>query len=215
MRKKEEQIATPTVTWSSDNEAVATVDSDGKVTAMGEGTANITATADGGKTATCAVTVKELAYALEDGSEPIWVKNSSTPLALHIKRSANDTLTLDKFEKVLVDEVEVDNSNYKAKSGSLLLTFTTDYLGTLSVGSHTARVVFSDDEVSVVFTVKAPPVGSASPDSDYVLQSSSGTLVYDSPDIGDGDGMMIANALLLALLAAGAAYAVRKSRKDG
>lgn len=48
-----------TVTWSSDNEAVATVDADGKVTAVALGTANITATANDGSgmTATCAVTV--------------------------------------------------------------------------------------------------------------------------------------------------------------
>lgn len=43
------------VTWKSDNEAVATVE-DGTVTAIAEGTANITATA-GEKTATCVVTV--------------------------------------------------------------------------------------------------------------------------------------------------------------
>ena len=47
------------VTWSSDDEAVATVDADGKVIAVGAGTATITVTAaDGNKTATCAVTVK-------------------------------------------------------------------------------------------------------------------------------------------------------------
>ena len=48
-----------TYTWSSDKESVATVDSDGKVTAVATGTANITATANDGSgvTATCAVTV--------------------------------------------------------------------------------------------------------------------------------------------------------------
>lgn len=48
------------VTWSSSNTAVATVNSSGKVTAVAAGTATITATAnDGsGKKATCAVTVK-------------------------------------------------------------------------------------------------------------------------------------------------------------
>lgn len=47
------------VTWSSSNTSVATVDSTGKVTANGAGTATITVkTADGAKTATCAVTVK-------------------------------------------------------------------------------------------------------------------------------------------------------------
>lgn len=54
-----ENATDKTVTWSSDNEAVATVDADGKVTAVAAGTANITATANDGSgvTATCAVTV--------------------------------------------------------------------------------------------------------------------------------------------------------------
>ncbi|MBO6114831.1 MAG: Ig-like domain-containing protein [Lachnospiraceae bacterium] len=48
------------VTWSSDNTDVATVDADGVVTAVAPGTANITViTTDGGKTATCAVIVNK------------------------------------------------------------------------------------------------------------------------------------------------------------
>lgn len=46
------------VIWSSDNTTVATVATDGTVNALKEGTANITVTTeDGGKTASCAVTV--------------------------------------------------------------------------------------------------------------------------------------------------------------
>lgn len=49
------------VNWSSSNTSIATVDATGKVTAVGAGTANITvATADGGKTASCSVTVTAL-----------------------------------------------------------------------------------------------------------------------------------------------------------
>lgn len=47
------------ITWSSSDESVATVSAEGVVTAVGEGTAIITATTkDGNKTATCTVTVK-------------------------------------------------------------------------------------------------------------------------------------------------------------
>lgn len=46
-----------TATWSSDNEAVATVDAEGKVTAVGAGTAVITATVAEGYTDFCTVTV--------------------------------------------------------------------------------------------------------------------------------------------------------------
>lgn len=56
------------VTWKSDNESVATVDESGLVTAVGNGTANITATTeDGNYTATCKVTVEipELTLSLD------------------------------------------------------------------------------------------------------------------------------------------------------
>ncbi|MDE5836493.1 MAG: Ig-like domain-containing protein, partial [Paramuribaculum sp.] len=46
-----------TVTWTSDNSAVATVDADGLVTAISEGMATITATTANGLTASCEVTV--------------------------------------------------------------------------------------------------------------------------------------------------------------
>ena len=45
------------ITWKSDKPAVATVDANGKVTAVGGGEATITATAKNGKQATCTVTV--------------------------------------------------------------------------------------------------------------------------------------------------------------
>ena len=50
--------ANQSLTWTSDKEAVATVDENGKVTAVAEGTAKITVkTVDGEKTAVCTVTV--------------------------------------------------------------------------------------------------------------------------------------------------------------
>lgn len=51
-----ENATDKTVTWTSDKENIATVDNTGKVTAIKNGTATITATANG-KTATCSITV--------------------------------------------------------------------------------------------------------------------------------------------------------------
>lgn len=48
-----------TVTWTTSNPNVATVDKNGNVTAVGAGTAVITVTTKNGLTATCTVTVKE------------------------------------------------------------------------------------------------------------------------------------------------------------
>ncbi len=53
------------VSWTSDNTAVATVDINGKVTAVAVGKARITVTtSDGGKTAICEVTVSKLVIAV-------------------------------------------------------------------------------------------------------------------------------------------------------
>lgn len=65
------------VTWSSNPTSVATVDSNGKVTAVAEGTATITVTTqDGNKTATCTVTV--------NAAPPTPPTPPTTDLTLHI-----------------------------------------------------------------------------------------------------------------------------------
>lgn len=57
------------VSWASDAEGIATVDSTGKVTAVAVGTANITVTTeDGGMTKTCAVTVAQHQHAAAAGA---------------------------------------------------------------------------------------------------------------------------------------------------
>jgi uncharacterized protein YjdB len=57
------------VTWVSNNESVATV-KDGKVTAIKAGTAVITVrTVDGGKTASCVITVIKNSYDNENGEK--------------------------------------------------------------------------------------------------------------------------------------------------
>jgi len=60
-----------TVAWSSSNAAVATVDNNGVVTAVAEGTATITAKA-GDKSATCVVTVKA---SVPDGIDQLTMDN--------------------------------------------------------------------------------------------------------------------------------------------
>ena len=54
-----------TLTWSSSNSAVATVDQQGKITAVSEGTATITVTTINNKTATCVVTVEKQEIPIE------------------------------------------------------------------------------------------------------------------------------------------------------
>ena len=65
----EEIAADTTVTWSSSDEAVATVDSNGKVTAVATGNATITATA-GEESASCDITVEKAASKPAASSKP-------------------------------------------------------------------------------------------------------------------------------------------------
>ncbi|MBQ4395638.1 MAG: Ig domain-containing protein [Paludibacteraceae bacterium] len=78
----------PSVTWSSNNTAVATVDQNGNVSALAPGTATITVTTtDGNKTATCTVTVTA-------PPAPIDVQSISMKSATTIGIGASETLTV-------------------------------------------------------------------------------------------------------------------------
>ena len=102
----------PGLTWTSDNEEVATVDENGLVTAVSVGEANITATAvDGsGVTATCKVTVtpKLVTSVILDESELTIEKNFTEQLTATVAPDDADNLSLtwtsDNEEVATVDE---------------------------------------------------------------------------------------------------------------
>ena len=84
------------VTWSSSASAVATVDANGKVTAVGAGTAVITVTtADGGKTATCKVTVEH---------DPAGAWSGDADSHWHACEACGDKLDYDAHTTEVVDK---------------------------------------------------------------------------------------------------------------
>ena len=77
---------TGTLSWTSSNSSVATVDSNGKVTAVGLGTANITASYGGSVSATCAITVAGVSLnkanlVMRTGTTETLVATASEPIA--------------------------------------------------------------------------------------------------------------------------------------
>ncbi len=84
-------VTTPSVIWSTDNAAVATVSESGLVTLVGEGTATITATAadKSGVSAACAVTVYGITGVESIPSAArVWGENG----AIHISGTARETV---------------------------------------------------------------------------------------------------------------------------
>lgn len=60
-----------------------------------------------------------------------------------------------KFVAVKVDGTEVSKEHYTAKAGFTIITFKKEYLNTLSVGTHTCEIVWTDGSASTTFTIKA------------------------------------------------------------
>ena len=152
-----------TVTWSSDNEEVATVDENGKVTAVKAGTANITATATNGtddtaddKTATCAVTVNK---AQIDPAYTITI-----PATVNLKSSdpveiTASGVTLNEGQKIVVTLDGASNTasgsefSVKDKSGESTVNYTIKAGDTdVAVGDKVAEFETKTGEQSATLT---------------------------------------------------------------
>ncbi len=86
-----EDATDKTLTWTSSDEAVVTVDADGLVTAVATGTATITVTTANGLSATCVVTV-----AVENGIENIETVKNAVIYTISGKRVEGNVKSLEK-----------------------------------------------------------------------------------------------------------------------
>ena len=88
-----ENATNKTITWTSTNTDVATVSSEGIVTAKGAGTTIITATTNNGKTAKCTITIEQpvTAITLSETTASLWVGKTKTLTATISPTTANNT----------------------------------------------------------------------------------------------------------------------------
>ena len=88
-------------------------------------------------------------YEILDGANSNWEQNSDGSLSIR------GSGALSKFVGVKVDGTLVDAKNYTVKEGSTIVTLKADYLNTLSVGTHTFEILWTDGFASTTFTSKA------------------------------------------------------------
>ena len=149
--------ANQNLTWTSDNEEVATV-SDGVVTAVAAGTANITVTtAEGSKTATCAVTVTRRSSSSSSNptypiTTPSKTENGSvTVTPKSAKRGSIVTITVTPDAGYVLDKLTVTDKD--GKDVALTKKSDTEYTFVMPAGKVeiTPSFVKQAEEPSRVF----------------------------------------------------------------
>ena len=125
-----ENATDKSVTWESDKENIATVDNSGKVTAIKDGTAVITATTANGKTATCSVTVNAAVISVESVSlnkEEITLEigGTETLTATVSPESATDKTVTWTSDKENIATVDNTGKVTAIKDGTATITATT------------------------------------------------------------------------------------------
>ena len=99
------------------------------------------------------------------------IEKEVTPITYEFVEGANQTYTINEDEtaifrinadyslfenggKVYVDDTLVSSDNYTSKSGSTIITFTNDYMSSLSEGEHTLKVAFNNNGTATTkFTI--------------------------------------------------------------
>ena len=126
------------------------------------------------------------AYKIVKGNNGSWSKGSKKTLDF----TANGPYG--KFVGVEVDGKTVDSKHYTSASGSTIICLNASYLETLSVGSHTIKIVYRDGAATGNFRIAPAP---------------------NSPETGDEADIMLWSMLAMMSLAAAAALVLNKKRE--
>ena len=155
-----------------------------------------------------------VSYKILDGANSDWKQNTEETITI---RGNGD---FSKFVGVKIDGNTIDAKNYTAKEGSTIITLTTDYLKTLSIGTHTFEIVWTDGSAGTNFTVSKNDSGSETPkDDDKNKNDDSGSQTGDNhhitaPQTGDNSHLTLWISLLGASLIGLLATLYMRKKKD-
>lgn len=109
------------------------------------------------------LTAAAVAYVIVKGDGGKWSKGTASGLSF----TANGPIS--KFVSVEIDGKVIDAKYYSVKAGSTIITLNASYLETLSVGTHTITVVYSDGETEGTFKINPKSATPATGDNFNVL----------------------------------------------
>lgn len=139
------------------------------------------------------VVVEKIVYEVTEGANQKYIITKNSEAKFRI----NADFRLFDDGKVYVDNELVAPKNYKAESGSTIITLKKEFVDTLSIGEHTLKVVFNDGgEAITTFNVARV------------------TMPTDNPQTGDNIGFYIVSGILSIVGLAGAGIFYRRKHTN-
>lgn len=191
------------VTWSvTAGSGVVSVDENGLVTALGAGTAVVTATAnDGsGKSAHCTVTADKI-YSIISGDKSVYVRQTEGDITI----VCDGTFGADgNYLGAYIDNLDcpLTPKMGTVQQGSTRITLFSSYLDTLSAGVHTLNLIYDDGIATALFMVLD------------LNSNDQNDGAPGAPNTGDSENLPLFAAVMLTSCAAGLIiYAKRKKTK--
>ena len=165
------------------------------------------------------VVVEKIEYKVIEGAEQTYTITEDTEARFRI--DADYSLF---NNKVYVDNVLVDSSNYTSKSGSTIIVLNKDYVATLAVGEHTLKVAFADGgEAETTFTIarKAEDNNNNEDNNENNNENNTPSKPEDKEEMKDngsnpktGDNIMLYVAIAsMSIIGLGATTIVAKKKK--
>ena len=165
------------------------------------------------------VVVEKIVYEVIDGAEQTYTITEDTEARFKI--DADYSLF---NNKVYVDNVLVDSSNYTSKSGSTIIVLNKDYVDTLAAGEHTLKVAFADGgEAETTFTIarKAEDNNNNEDNNENNNENNTPSKPEDKEEMKDngsnpktGDNIMLYVAIAsMSIIGLGATTIVAKKKK--
>ncbi|MCR4766688.1 MAG: hypothetical protein K5875_01880 [Saccharofermentans sp.] len=139
-------------------------------------------------------------YTVIKGADGTW--DGKSDYVIEVQSSTDDEHCIDRFDSVTNDGTKLAvGTDCTVTKGSTVITFKSDYLKSLSAGTHNIVVNFTDNSVATTLTVTAPSTPTT--DTDTNTNSSTGKNI---PSTGELLNPVLYFGIVLILAAGGIAF---------